>query len=254
MPGVWPTSAQNAANRDPPIEEAEKPKPNIGPDREAFTAAGGRGDDRGEQARTDRERNADQSEVDDSRHRPRDQAHLVGLSLVSRPAQQAVDELLGRVVHLLGDAGEAVAHVGDQSHPLLGYRRPYLWRLRDPLHEHLRLGAGQDLLPDAIGQLTVERVDHRLGHLVARQRLLQRALDGVLLHDHAHDRPLDRGTAEGADYGLLGGVLDRPVDAGGAGQALCSARASAEHAGGGRARTCGALRSAVAVGAHLPRL
>ena len=80
--------------------------------------------------------------------------------------------------------------------------------------------------------------------------------DRVLLDDHPHDRPFHGGAAKRADDRLLGGVLDRLVDPGGARQALGAARAGAQQAGGGRARPVAALglHLAAAVRAHRRRL
>ena len=70
---------------------------------------------------------------------------------------------------------DLAAEVGDQSDALRGDRDPDLGRLGDPLDEHLRLVAGEDVLPDAVGDLAVDRPADRL----LEPLLVERVLDGV---------------------------------------------------------------------------
>ena len=106
-----------------------------------------------------------------------------------------------------------------------------LGSLGDPLDELLRLIAGQQPAPDLVDQLAVERLDQGLLHRLALQGSLDRLLDGGALQDPAQ-RPLDRLALQRGDDRLLGGDLDRAVDAGGPGDALGPAHAGAEQAGG----------------------
>jgi hypothetical protein len=103
-------------------------------------------------------------------------------------------------------------------------------RLSDPLDQHLRLRAGQELGPYPVGDLAVERLGDGLRHLLAGQGLLESTPDGVLLDEHAHDRPLDSRAPQRADDRLLDGILDRLVDAGRPGDAPGPAGPGAEHA------------------------
>ena len=220
-----------AAEQESHQTEAENP-----PDREPISPTGGRRHDRGDQPGSDREREADERQVDRCGDCPSHQAHLVRLGLVVGSPEQPVRRALEGVIERFRDHREPPADVGDQPHTLLGDRGPHLRRLRNPLHQHLRLRARENLAPHLVGDLGVERPYDRVRQLVAGQRLVKRPPDGVLLDEHPDDGPFDGRAAHGADDRLLGGVLDRLVDPGGAGEPLGPARAGPEHPSGGRAR------------------
>ena len=91
------------------------------------------------------------------------------------------------------------------------------------------LSRGEDLVPDPVGGVAVDRLlDHALD-VEARGGRLDHLLEPALLGE-ADDRTLDRGALERPHDRLLGGGVERAVDARGAGERAARADAAAEHA------------------------
>ena len=154
---------------------------------------------------------------------------MIGRLAAGRPAEEPAEGSLEEVVDRDGGPRDLAAEVGDQPDALRGERHADLRRLGDPLDQHLRLVAGEDVLPDAIGDLAVDRPPDRL----LEPLLVERVLDGVgepAVLDQAGDRPLDGGALEGADDRLLDRDLDRPIDPGRTGDPADAAGAPLEEA------------------------
>ena len=174
IPGVCPISVQKrdedaageeqAARRSAtitaPAESPSVPSPKIGRD------------DRREQRRR-RSRGSRAAGRRRSRRRRRrvDEAGLVRLGLVVAAAERrcgrraratsssaSVSRLTWRPMSVI------------RPKPCCGDRGPDLGRLGDPLDQHLRLVAGEDLLPDPIGDLAVDRPLDRLLELLLVDR------------------------------------------------------------------------------------
>ena len=85
------------------------------------------------------------------------EADVIGRLAARRPAEEPADRSLEEPVDGGGGPRDLAAEVGDQADALGGERHADLRCLGDPLDEHLRLVAGEDVLPDAIGDLAVDR-------------------------------------------------------------------------------------------------